>query len=500
MPNASFSLPSSRPPSWVRSCLHVAAARALRKLHAGRARQASLRRRPSALASRAGYTAKPIERIAVGDRVWAWDAAHGSLVQCLVSRLFRHPDKPVLQLVFHADDDARHTIEATVEHPFWVLEKGWVPARQLVAGDVLRGIRGGGALRIESVLDTGRRADVYNFEVHGLHNYFVGGPGVLVHNMSDMPPFDIGGISEKQLRHIVWEEVRASQGVYDPRSPEGRALLREKIDERVTATRRQATTLFELPKARPVVQLDTPGRGLLAPASQAAGVAGGIDLPQWHDVVGERQRLFPGTDHVILLYGDPPEMHEAANFLYWDMKPGYIKAVAHGYNEAADDPALRGSVAWFSREEVLNSLSTTALELRLRGTLPTRTEMVLCFGNQDLVADIARSTQTLAVSYSDRVTVNSIGQVVRYQGQESVGEPGGTLARKVVALPVLQPTKDMTISHGPTPRGERMGALIEAANAGVPWNVIVNDFPRVLVPRWPAILDPDDNIPVYWDE
>ena len=34
-------------------------------------------------------------------------------------------------------------------------------------------------------MDTGRTADVYNFEVEGTHNYFAGKDGVLVHNMSD---------------------------------------------------------------------------------------------------------------------------------------------------------------------------------------------------------------------------------------------------------------------------------------------------------------------------
>lgn len=75
-------------------------------------------------------------------------------------------------------------IGATTEHPFWVEGKGWVAACQLHAGDLLKRIDSGACLRVVSAELSGTKADVFNFEVEGVHNYFVGRDGVLVHNES----------------------------------------------------------------------------------------------------------------------------------------------------------------------------------------------------------------------------------------------------------------------------------------------------------------------------
>ena len=74
----------------------------------------------------------------------------------------------------------------TGEHPFWVVDKGWVAAGSLEVGDLLGG-SGEGGVRVESVRDTGRVETVYNVEVEGDHTYFVGdetewGFDVWVHN------------------------------------------------------------------------------------------------------------------------------------------------------------------------------------------------------------------------------------------------------------------------------------------------------------------------------
>jgi hypothetical protein len=71
----------------------------------------------------------------------------------------------------------------TPEHPFWVEGRGWIPAQMLKTHDRLLA-NGRGAWEVLSVIDNTERADTFNFEVKGLHNYLIGHPGVLVHNQS----------------------------------------------------------------------------------------------------------------------------------------------------------------------------------------------------------------------------------------------------------------------------------------------------------------------------
>jgi hypothetical protein len=156
--------------------------------------------RPSPLGFRAGHhssqVVKPIEHVVVGDLVWAWDNSAGRLVQRRIRRLFRHKGKAILRVLFNRAD-VEEAIDATTEHPFWVEGKGWVSAGELKPNDVLKRIDRGEPVRVRCVTDLRRTADVFNFEVDGVHNYFVGREGVLVHNASRKPSL---GDRVRQLR------------------------------------------------------------------------------------------------------------------------------------------------------------------------------------------------------------------------------------------------------------------------------------------------------------
>lgn len=65
-------------------------------------------------------------------------------------------------------------------HPFYVVDVGWVEARRLRAGDM--SVTSGGKLRIERTEVEAAQRTVYNFSVHGNHNYFVTEADILVHN------------------------------------------------------------------------------------------------------------------------------------------------------------------------------------------------------------------------------------------------------------------------------------------------------------------------------
>jgi RHS repeat-associated protein len=78
-----------------------------------------------------------------------------------------------------------HRIQTTAEHPFYVLERGWIPAKELAPGDQLLS-HDRQRIRVESVSDSGEVATVYNLRVSEFSTYFVGsrewGFSVWAHN------------------------------------------------------------------------------------------------------------------------------------------------------------------------------------------------------------------------------------------------------------------------------------------------------------------------------
>jgi hypothetical protein len=63
----------------------------------------------------------------------------------------------------------------SITGPQWVKGKGWTPAKELKAGDVLVGGENE-ETPVEDILATGQTETVYNFRVADHHTYFVGGP------------------------------------------------------------------------------------------------------------------------------------------------------------------------------------------------------------------------------------------------------------------------------------------------------------------------------------
>lgn len=127
---------------------------------------------------------RPIEQIRAGDFVWAWDEDLHKAVAKMVTRIFALPDKPTFDVTYSDNYDEIETVRGTKEHPFWVLGKGWTPLALLQTGDKLRLINGGDAT-VKAVNTSGQKENVFNFEVDGAHNYYIGVEGVLVHNTSD---------------------------------------------------------------------------------------------------------------------------------------------------------------------------------------------------------------------------------------------------------------------------------------------------------------------------
>ena len=87
-------------------------------------------------------------------------------------------------------------LETTAEHPFYVVERGWVPTSDLQSGDVLLG-RDEQTACVQSVTATTRTATVYNLRVAADHTFFVGshawGFSLWVHNAYKIQPSKIDG-------------------------------------------------------------------------------------------------------------------------------------------------------------------------------------------------------------------------------------------------------------------------------------------------------------------
>lgn len=144
------------------------------------------------------YGDRPIEAFRVGDE--------------LLSRAEGNPEADVevkvVEEVFVREGLLRElgvgdrVIRTTAEHPFWVRGKGWLPARDILAGDELYG-HDGRWTAVTANVDTGRWARVYNLRVADYHTYFVGGLdwefSVWAHNASCAEPATASEIAQLDL-------------------------------------------------------------------------------------------------------------------------------------------------------------------------------------------------------------------------------------------------------------------------------------------------------------
>lgn len=120
--------------------------------------------------------AEPIERLQVGDRVLSQDTISGRLSFQPVTLTYHNPPGKTLRINLGAE-----AIVSSVFHRFWCVGRGWVMARDLKEGDVIRAIHG--TLRVASIEKDPVQL-LYNLDVAETHSFFVGPSSVLVHDNS----------------------------------------------------------------------------------------------------------------------------------------------------------------------------------------------------------------------------------------------------------------------------------------------------------------------------
>jgi hypothetical protein len=119
----------------------------------------------------------PIEEIREGDLVWAQDDRTGEVSLKPVKQLFVSITAALVTLHIGAS-----TLEATPEHPLWVVDQGWKAANQIQAGDELWTWEGE-CIAVTAVGQKQGRFTVYNCEIGDFHSYFVGDQSLLAHNL-----------------------------------------------------------------------------------------------------------------------------------------------------------------------------------------------------------------------------------------------------------------------------------------------------------------------------
>jgi hypothetical protein len=124
---------------------------------------------------------RAIETIAVGDLVQS--RADDGRIECSpVEQTFVHDDASVVTAFWATSAGEFQTFRATLIHPFWVVGRGWTRLGDIAVGDVAWTPEGK-EFRFEGrTAEEANLVTVYNLEVAGNHNYFVGEHRILVHN------------------------------------------------------------------------------------------------------------------------------------------------------------------------------------------------------------------------------------------------------------------------------------------------------------------------------
>jgi RHS repeat-associated protein len=119
----------------------------------------------------------PIERIKVSDSVYSYDTKRNeSSLNKVVNTLIRE------SVGIYEITAGNETIKVTAEHPFYVVGKGWIKAKDLQAGYILKSSDSKAIVKISVIKELSKPVTVCNIEVDGNHNYFVTGSTILVHN------------------------------------------------------------------------------------------------------------------------------------------------------------------------------------------------------------------------------------------------------------------------------------------------------------------------------
>lgn len=163
-------------------------------------------------------TVEPGTRICFAGRVYDLKAGGGNSAGLLVdtgtvsgrvTRIFQHTGPravgALIDVAVRSSEGTVTTTCATPIHPFYVPERrAYVEIGKLSPGTKLQ-TAGKGAATIVAMSTRRGSFDVYNLEVEGPHNYYVGDERILVHNkpLKIQPPTEITGYTDHGLAQVI---------------------------------------------------------------------------------------------------------------------------------------------------------------------------------------------------------------------------------------------------------------------------------------------------------
>ena len=141
------------------------------------------------------YGSENIENISIGDSVYAKNPDTGEIGVKKVTNVFVRQTSELCHIVTNTEE-----IIATNEHPFWVVDKGWVSASDLFVGDELYSESENCIYVVDVYTEIlSEPVSVYNFEVEDWHTYFVGTSNILVHNKCGLTKISDSYLKKKGL-------------------------------------------------------------------------------------------------------------------------------------------------------------------------------------------------------------------------------------------------------------------------------------------------------------
>jgi hypothetical protein len=119
---------------------------------------------------------KNIEELTIEDKILTWNEHTGELVEGTIGNIVKKTDNLLIHLITENGD-----VKSTPFHKFYVKDKKWTPAQDIVIGDVLLNEEGKD-VAVTDRIDLVGNVDVYHIlDVKDNHTYFAN--NLLVHNI-----------------------------------------------------------------------------------------------------------------------------------------------------------------------------------------------------------------------------------------------------------------------------------------------------------------------------
>ncbi len=195
-----------------------------------------------------GNGLRPITEVNPGDQVWGMHDEQGKALFTVLSS-YRRLSQHRLILTMNNGEE----IETTVEHPFWVVDKGWTIAGELDVDDWLLSASDQ-AISIVDIQSVDEPKMVYNFEVAQSHNYLISELQLLTHNGGGR----CGAISSSLYNKLVKQKMKPRHIMFGKKMPS----LHDNVGQQVLSRMVKEGTAKEINgKMHIYVQTSLKGKG-----------------------------------------------------------------------------------------------------------------------------------------------------------------------------------------------------------------------------------------------